>query len=423
MSYQQSTPAELNLAEAGQAHPPAVPQRPGPHPLPPAVDQLLRAQPDIFQAIWNSSSDAMVLSDADGIVLAANPAYFRLYGFPVDAVIGQSFALIFPPEQRAWAAEQYQVAFASPAIIPAYESSIRRLDGAERMVESRIDFLTTDGRRVAMLSTIRDITERKQAEAERSRLLEAEQQARAGAQRALQVRDLFLSIASHELKTPLTAVLGNVQLLQRRAQPGYAVTERDQQALRVVADQVRRLNQLIVDLLDVSRLETGQLHINCAPVDLAALTRRVVDELQVALDTQTITYGDTGEALVVAGDELRLEQVLYNLLGNALKYSPADGHVSVRVERRHEWACVAVADRGIGIPPEALPQLFDRFYRAENADGQNARGIGLGLYVVKEIITLHEGRVEVESTEGQGSTFTVCLPLHEVETDLKNGKA
>jgi signal transduction histidine kinase len=206
-------------------------------------------------------------------------------------------------------------------------------------------------------------------------------------------------------------LLGNIDLLQRRAQPNYRLTERDQRALHVLGDQVRRLNQLIVDLLDVSRLENGQLSIERATVDLGALTQRVVEEMQLALDTHQIAYVAIGQALLIKGDELRLEQVLYNLLENAKKYSPAGGTIDVRVARREDLACISVSDNGIGIPERDVPRLFDRFYRAGNADAPGLRGIGIGLFVVKEIVTLHGGRVEVESTEGQGSTFTIFLPL------------
>ena len=194
----------------------------------------------------------MALSDAEGTVLAANPAYFRLYGYPAEAVVGHCFSIIFPPDQREWAIAEYKTTFADPALPPTFETSVRRPDGSERVVESRVEYLSTHGKRVAMLSTVRDITERTQAEAERARLLAAEQRARAEAQDALRQRDMLLSIASHELKTPVTVLLGNIDLLQRRAQPNYRLTERDQRALHVLGDQVRRLNQPIVDLLDVA---------------------------------------------------------------------------------------------------------------------------------------------------------------------------
>ena len=137
-----------------------------------------------------------------------------------------------------------------------------------------------------------------------------------------------------------------------------------------------------------------------------------MDEVQPGLTKHSIDWNAPSEALFVEGDELRLEQVVQNLLQNALKYSPLGGAVTLQVLRQGDMACLTVADQGIGIPEAALSQLFQRFYRADNADAQYISGMGIGLYVVKEIVELHGGTVAVESTEGSGSTFTVCLPLN-----------
>jgi signal transduction histidine kinase len=231
------------------------------------------------------------------------------------------------------------------------------------------------------------------------------------AQKAVRVRDQFLSIASHELKTPLTALLGNAQMLQRRAAREGGFNERDQRALHVIADQATRLNKMIAALLDISRIEMGQLSIARAPMDLTALTGRVVAEMKPALERHTISYSYADAPLIVDGDELRLEQVLHNLIGNAVKYSPAGGTVTVQLDRRGANACVYVHDQGIGIPAESIPRLFTRFYRADNVDPENISGMGIGQIVVKEIVSLHGGTVEVASQELQGSTFAVCLPL------------
>jgi PAS domain S-box-containing protein len=230
------------------------------------------------------------------------------------------------------------------------------------------------------------------------------------AQRAIHVRDQFLSIAAHELKTPLTSLLGQAQLLQRRASKENSLQERDQRTVRVIGDQAMRLNRMISALLDISRIQTGQLSIERAPIDICALTRRVVDEVQPILQQHTVICADS-ESLMIEGDEVRLEQVLQNLIQNAIKYSPAGGPITVRAEQRGSMACVQVTDQGIGIPQEALPQLFQRFYRAPNADAQHISGMGVGLHVVNEIVALHGGVIEVTSAEEQGSTFTVCFPL------------
>jgi PAS domain S-box-containing protein len=495
---------------------------------------LVEHSPAFYQAVWEHTTDAMALSDPEGIVRAANPAYYRLYGYTPDEVIGASFAMLFPEDQRAQAIAHYQMVFRDELVVPAYEATIHRKDGAERIVEARAEFLTVNDARVAMLSVIRDITERRQtqealqeqqeflqtlleqfptgtinvfdtdlrylvaegkglaqvglsshqlvgktladvfpkedvayatpfyqkafhgeavvfelpvgehvyeihaaplkyarmaisailaiaqdvtarkrAEAERLELLTREQQARREAQEAVRVRDAFLSVASHELKNPLTTIMGNAQVLQRRAAREGSLTERDQRVLSVIAEQASRLNQMIATLFDISRIEMGQFQIERNTLDLVALTRRVVADIQPTLAKHTITLHSAATSLLVSGDVLRLEQVLQNLIQNAIKYSPQGGLVVVQVELRGTRVCVSITDQGIGIPIEEIPQLFRRFYRAESAKTQHIEGTGIGLYVAKEIITLHGGDVAVESTEGKGSTFTISLSVLE----------
>lgn len=245
---------------------------------------------------------------------------------------------------------------------------------------------------------------------ERARLYEAEREARAEAEAALKARDIFLSIASHELKTPLTALMGYAQLLQQRLAQ-LDVGARNLRAVDVLAGQALRLNRLIVTLLDISRIQTGQLQLDVAPLDLNVLIGRVTDEVQLPLAQHTITCELPAEPVMIEADALRLEQVLQNLLQNAIKYSPDGGQVLVQVRCEEGHAHVTIADQGIGIPQAAQARLFERFYRASNIDQQQISGLGIGLYIVHEIVALHGGSVTVESAEGQGSTFTVSLPL------------
>lgn len=231
------------------------------------------------------------------------------------------------------------------------------------------------------------------------------------AQKAIQVRDQFLSIAAHELKTPLTSLLGNAQLLQRRTERGGMGADAGAKAIRVIVGQATRLNKMILGLLDVSRIESGRLSIERVPVDLCALTRRVVEEIQPTLDKHSVDCQTPSDPLIVDGDKMRLEQVVQNLLSNAIKYSPNGGPITVRVDHDRNQARMLVTDVGIGIPKQEQPDLFQRFYRASNTDTQYMSGMGIGLSVVKEIVTLHEGTIGVESCEGAGSTFTVNLPL------------
>ena len=224
-------------------------------------------------------------------------------------------------------------------------------------------------------------------------------------------RDEFLSVVAHEFKTPITALLGYTQLVQRRAADQLA--ERDCRALRVIGEQPLRLSRLVETLPDVSRLQLDRLHLERRPLDLGRLVERVVDELRGASPAHRIVVA-CGDAVELVGDAVRLRQVLQNLIDNAVKYSPSGGLVRVSVERQGGWAHLAVADEGIGIPPAALGHIFERFYRAENI-GQHGdiSGFGIGLYLVQELVAHHGGRVAVESVEGQGSTFTVSLPLGE----------
>jgi PAS domain S-box-containing protein len=277
-------------------------------------------------------------------------------------------------------------------------------DGNTRYFLNNLIGIVEDGRVARAWGTQRDITERHLIEEDRARLYRE-------AQAAVRLRDAFFSIAAHELKTPLTSLLGQVQLLQRRGEREGTLNERDRRTVGVVAEQATRLNRMVTALLDISRIELGRLSIERAPLDLVALARRVVDEIRPTLTQHTLECVAPGGPIPIAGDALRLEQVLQNLIGNAVKYSPAGGVVSVRVDQRATHARVTVHDRGIGIPPAALPQLFQRFYRASNADERHFPGLGIGLYVVKEIVELHGGAVSVESEEGQGSAFTIELPL------------
>jgi signal transduction histidine kinase len=236
-------------------------------------------------------------------------------------------------------------------------------------------------------------------------------------QEAVRIRDQFFSIASHELKTPLTSLMGYSRLLQSLAQRDN-LTEREQRGIRIITEQTDRLSRLINALLDISRIRMGRLSIEQTAVDIAALTQRVVEEVQVMLEQHTLTLELPAQPLIVDGDMLRLEQVLQNLIQNAIKYSPEGGSIEVRLEQQDDHASIAVSDHGIGIAPEALSEMFQPFYRAPNAATQQIVGMGIGLYVVKEIVTLHGGEVDVESQEGAGSTFTVRLPLAPVAAPL-----
>ncbi len=248
---------------------------------------------------------------------------------------------------------------------------------------------------------------------DRARLYDAERAARAEAEVAVRTRDQFLSIAAHELRNPLAALFGHAQLLERRVGRDSGLTERDQRSVLTITEQAARLNRMIDDLLDVSRMGLEQFNIARASLDVVALVSATIDKLRPTLARHQLDVRLPDEPIMLQGDVMRLEQVVSNLLSNAAKYSPVDTTVTIELTLDGSYALLSVADQGIGIPAAALPHLFQRFYRADNADKAGAAGLGIGLYVVKEVVERHGGSVSVVSQEGDGSVFSVRLPLPE----------
>jgi signal transduction histidine kinase len=238
------------------------------------------------------------------------------------------------------------------------------------------------------------------------------------AQEAIRVRDEFLAVASHEFKNPLTTLLGNAQLLARRMDRAEGTSERDRRSIGAMVSQAERLTRMVSSLLDVSRLQGGRFALQWQRIEVRELLRRLADEIGPTLTAHRLRFDAAPEPLVIVGDDLRLHEVFFNLIQNAIKYSPDGGPITILAERSRSWASVAVRDEGIGIPEDALPHLGRRYYRATNAHEQRLGGVGLGLYVVNEIVGLHGGTIDIVSREGQGSTFTVRLPLAQDEAQV-----
>jgi signal transduction histidine kinase len=266
-----------------------------------------------------------------------------------------------------------------------------------------------DGRQVIQCN-IRDITERKRLEAEREQLLIRARELQAAAERANRLKDEFLATLSHELRTPLTSILGWAEMLgDSRLDPVASL-----RAVEVIRRNARMQVQMVDDLLDVSRIITGKLRMSVQPVDLGAVIIAAVDGLRPAAEARGIRLqlqldSPAGQ---VSGDPDRLQQVTWNLVSNAIKFTPRGGRVLVRLERVESHVEVVVVDTGQGIAPEFLPHVFDRFRQADATTTRVHGGLGLGLSIVRQLVELHGGTVRVESAgEGQGSTFVVSLPL------------
>jgi PAS domain S-box-containing protein len=268
---------------------------------------------------------------------------------------------------------------------------------------------------------LRDVTERKRAEEERARLLESERAARRQAEEASRLKDEFLATVSHELRTPLNSISGWAGLLRGGAVSG----EQTERALETIERSARSQNQLINDLLDVSRIITGKMRLDVGPVRLGSVIEAAVESVRPSAEAKEIRLGALLDpaAGMISGDAERLQQVVWNLLSNAIKFTQKGGRVQVRLERVDSHVEITVADNGQGIKPEFLPHVFDRFRQEEGGTGRQHGGLGLGLAIVRHLVELHGGTVRVDSAGlNQGAIFTVALPIIPIRMAEPNGK-
>jgi PAS domain S-box-containing protein len=255
------------------------------------------------------------------------------------------------------------------------------------------------------------LAERASLAIENAKLYTEQVEARRKVEDLSRLKDEFLSIASHELRTPVTSIKGYTQLAKMLIKEGDLATS--EEYLDIALDQIDRMSRLILELLDVSRIETGRLEIRREPIAWAQFVRDVVHRHHTAVSDRRFHVSVPDDGRIVSGDRDRLEQVLGNLLENAVKYSPEGSDVTVTVESRGDALITAVCDRGIGIPMDELAQVFERFHRGRHVSSTNYGGLGLGLYITKQIIERHGGSIWVESKEGYGTTFYFSLPAAE----------
>lgn len=334
-------------------------------------------------AILASMGDAVVVVDAEGRVVRTNATYDTLVSrlgepfIPADTQ-GRPLPLAETPISRVAQGEAFQMEFTVGAI-----------DSARRWFEATGRPLTDTAAGAAGVLVIRDITDR--------------------TMRRLQ--EEFLSWAGHELRTPLTTLHGNLQLAERRLAAGDDV--RFRRHLALANQEARRLGNLVAELVDATRLQSGKLDLILASVDLVTSAERTVEVAQALTQGQTLIV-DSGEpSLLIMGDGDRLEQVLFNLLTNAITHATGTEQITVRLQRDGAMAQIDVTDQGPGIPPEALGAIFDRFVQVEPAQHPGGAGLGLGLFIAREIVHAHGGTIAAHSDPGKGATFTVRLPLIE----------
>ncbi|BAZ50113.1 multi-sensor hybrid histidine kinase [Nostoc sp. NIES-4103] len=284
-------------------------------------------------------------------------------------------------------------------------------DGRIRWVAARAKiFYDETGKPDCLIGVNMDITDRKHAEAEREKLLRREQTAREQAEAANRIKDEFLAVLSHELRSPLNPILGWAKLLQT----GTLNKQKTKHALATIERNANLQTQLIGDLLDVSRILQGKLNLNIALVDLATTIRSAMETVDLAAQAKSIQLQVVLNKSVgkVAGDSARLGQIIWNLLSNAVKFTPEGGRVEIRLQELEYYAQITVSDTGKGISPDFLPYVFDHFRQEDGATTRKFGGLGLGLAIVRHLTELHGGTVTAESAGiGQGATFTVRIPL------------
>jgi PAS domain S-box-containing protein len=306
---------------------------------------------------------------------------------------------------QEWAKREEMVAFAGyPLIVEERLVGVVAMFARRPLLEARLQAMSSVANAIALG------IEHKWVEEERTRLLASEQEARREAESANRLKDEFLATVSHELRTPLTAIMGWAHLLRA----GQIDAKGAGNALETIERNARAQSQLIDDLLDVSRIITGKLRLDVRQIDPSSFIESAIEALHPAAEAKDIRIQkvmDTG-VISVAGDPARLQQVVWNLLSNAIKFTPKGGRVQVRLERVNSHIEIVVSDTGVGIRPEFLPHVFDRFRQADQATTRQHGGLGLGLAIVRHLVELHGGTIQAESRgEDQGATFTVKLPV------------
>jgi len=363
-------------------------------------------------AIVDSSDDAIISKTLDGVITSWNRGAEHVFGYTADEAVGRHITLIIPPERHA-EEDGVLARLRRGERIAHFETERQTRDGRRRQISLTVSPVrNADGRIVGASKVARDITDRKQAEVA---LRESQRRAQAlyeEAAQAVHARDEFISIASHELHNPISALqlqlVGLVRAAERRGGmlPAEWVRERVGQA----AGDVARLVRLVHSLLDVSRINAGRLELELEDVDFVAIITTVAERLTPQLKPGQLTV-EAADSVVGRWDRLRLDQVAMNLLSNAVKYG-SGRPIRVTLEAGGDTARLTVADQGIGIDADALARLFERFQRGVSR--RDYGGFGLGLWITRKVLDAMGGTIAVESQPGQGSTFRVTLPLQPV---------
>lgn len=359
-----------------------------------------------LSAIVQFSDDAIVSKDLNGIIKTWNLGAQRIFGYDADEVIGRSITILIPTERLSEETEVLRRICAGE-VVDHFETVRRRKDGRYIDISLTVSPIRdSTGRIIGASKIARDISEQKRLQRE--------------AAQASRLKDEFLATLSHELRTPLNAVLGYAMLLDE----GALDSAQQHKAASVIRRNAESLARLVDDLLDTSRIVTGKMHLQLNVCDLAELVRDSVEVVRQAIEAKAL-HLELGlpASEPIVGDCDRLRQVLWNLLANAIKFTPPGGRISLLLDRVGTNVRLRVRDTGIGIPKESMPYIFQRFWQVENTVTREHGGLGLGLALSRYLVELHGGTIAVESGgPGLGSEFCVEIPAHQ-ELKAREDKA
>lgn len=370
------------------------------------LEGRLKASEERLRAIIEHTSDAIYAKDHDGRLILANPAEAAIFGLSVDELIGKRDTELVDAESIAKIREHDRMVLETGEVRTVEESGV--IDGIERIFSStKFPFRAADGRIIGVAGISREITSHKQMERALQHQYERLKQLD-------QMKNSLVTSVSHELRTPLTSIRGFAEFLEDEV--AGALTPEQAEFVAQIQAGAARLQTLVDDLLDFSRLESGSFKFSMELIDLTAKMREVVESFRPqALERQlTLEAHLPDQPLIAHADGRRIEQVLINLIGNAMKFTPSEGHITVRLRQEGENGLIEVEDTGIGISAKDVPHLFDRFYQTDRGNRfAAAGGVGLGLSISKAIVEAHGGRMGVHSELDKGSTFWFALPLSE----------
>ena len=389
------------------------------------IAAALQEQTKLLQVIVSSMGDGLIAANQQGELTIFNQAAERIFGQLSNDNSADKWAstygLFLPDQQTLFPKDEVPLARALRGeVVTDIEVFVRRkpADSGQWISASAYPLVDETQQVKGGIVVCRDITERKQTQIERDRLLQLKQAALAEAERINRIKDEFLAILSHELRSPLNPILGWTKLLQK----GILNPNKTAEALATIERNARLQTQLIDDLLDMAKILRGKLSMDTNPVSLSLVIESALDTVKTAANAKSIiihpVLPDIGQ---VSGDAVRLQQVVWNLLSNAIKFTPDGGRVDIRLERVDNQAQLTVSDTGKGIHPKFLPYIFESFRQEDTSVTRNYGGLGLGLAIVYQLVEGHGGTITAASPgEGKGATFTVRLPL--VKTKLKSNQ-